>query len=215
MALSRALLAVAGGLWLSACASGPAPSAIVTAAFEAGNRQWSIDEASRYFSADVLGRLAAHHVSPNELWTCATGMYILARLSISGEEIHGDRATVAYQPVFLAKPAMWCTWGFVPDVAPGQLVFPTGMPCFREDPAAQARNQAAQRAADALCKLTGSGCRRPASPDDCVGPPAHEVLVREEGQWRLSLAPDSGLGMRLICLDPKLRAVIEDLDRRR
>lgn len=213
MALRRCALACVASLCLAACASGPSPSDVVSAAFQAGNRQWSIDEATQYFSADVLGRMAARDVHLNELWTCATGMYILARVSISAEEIHGDRATVAYQPVFLSKPAMWCTWGFTPEVEPGTLVFPTSLSCFREDRAARAREQAAQDAADTLCKFTASGCRRRASPSDCVGPPAHEVLVRERGQWRLSLAPDSGLGMRLIYLYPGVKDVIEELGR--
>ena len=125
------------------------------------------------------------------------------------EEIHGDRAVVFYRPVYWGKPGLWCTWGMQP--AGGALIFPRNLPCNEDRAGAQDKGAASRRVADVICCLTGAGCDGPPSAEECTLPENYEVLVRENGEWRLSFSGGSGMGARLAWLYPETRATIEAL----
>ena len=199
----------AAAIFLAACARGPSPSATVATAFTAANRDWTVDEASQLVSATALGRVQRHDVRMRPLWDCVTGMKTLARVSIVREQIRGDRAVVFYRPVYYGKPAMWCTWGMQP--AGGALVFPRDLPCLEERGVNRDDAPPVQGLTDVLCKLAGAPCDPRAGTSECTLPENYEILVREDGAWRLTFAPGSGLGARLGWLYPETRETIEAL----
>jgi len=204
VAVSRAAASLAAALVMAGCSPPPPPpSAVLSAALIAGNRDWTVDEATQRVSVKALGRLQARGVNWRSLWECVTGLRILGRVSIEREEIRGKRAVVFYRPVFNGKPTMWCTWGMQP--VGRELILPTDLPC-REVVTTRPRP-----APDALCQLAGIGCR-PLEPSyECTGPENYDVLVWERGEWRLSFTPGSGLGARLIYLNPDVRDIVEQL----